>query len=57
MKGGWGRGDWAGPLPVLGVYHPRRLCSGWEKAARGVGRWTSGWVGVARARAEPISAV
>lgn len=50
-RGGWGRGAWAGPLPVLGVYHPRRLCSGWEEAAQGVGRWMSGWVwGHARAR-------
>lgn len=52
--GGWGRGARAGPLPVLGVYHPRRLCSGWEEAAQGVGRWMSGWVWVARAG--PISA-
>lgn len=29
---------------VLGVYHPRWLCSGWEEEVRGVGRWTSGWV-------------
>lgn len=43
-EGGWGRGAWAGPLPVLGVYHPRRLCSGWEEAAQGVDRWMSGWV-------------
>lgn len=43
-RGGWGRGAWTGPLPVLGVYHPRRLCSGWEEAAQGVGRWMSGWV-------------
>lgn len=44
MRRGWGRGAWAGPLPVLGVYHPRRLCSGWEEAAQGVGRWMRGWV-------------
>lgn len=53
-EGGWGRGACAGPLPVLGVYHPRWLCSGWEEAARGVGRWTSGWVW-GRARG-PVSA-
>lgn len=55
-EGGWGRGACAGPLPVLGVYHPRWLCSGWEEAARGVGRWTIGWVwGRSRARG-PVSA-
>lgn len=44
LRRGWGRGACAGPLPVLGVYHPRWLCSGWEEAARGVGRWTSEWM-------------
>lgn len=54
LRRGWGRGACAGPLPVLGVYHPRWLCSGWEEAARGVGRWTSEWVW-GRARG-PVSA-